>query len=284
MIKVGVYGDSYANAEHGHEDFSEMSQYAWFYNLGNDYEVTSYGVSGSSNYYSYKEFLKYHDQYDKNVFLISYPSRHPSAEIYIERDPKFNFLGKGFGVDFGNKKRLFPSCAGTSDYLITHSKKYKIDSTTLQKLHAIRDYYVYMENREFDLDITKLLIADIKRIRPDTIFINIFYERFNKNPKNLWGLSLVPEVTGPSLLQYNDAMIRGIAPKKCAKYEFPHEAVLNYFEIRCVCHFSIETNMVVANHISQALKTGEWILPAPVEISHQNKKLDYYFDIQNPIW
>ena len=282
-IKIGIFGDSYANAEHGHEDYPNMQYDAWFYKLDNIYEATSYGVSGSSNYYSYQEFLKHNHKYDKNVFLITYPGRHPSSEIYLEKNTKFDFLGKGAGVDFEKGKRLFPSSATTANYLIVNASQYNIDTETLQKLHAIRDYYVFLENRDFDLTVTKLFINNIKQIRPDTIFVNLFYERFYTEPTNLWGMPLVPEVTGPTFLEYNDAMARGIVSTSNNKYKFPHQITSNYFEKRCVCHFSVETNLVVASHMSTALSTGHWNPVVSTEITHAVKGLEYYYHVRNPI-
>lgn len=282
-IKVGIFGDSYANAEHGHENFPDMRHDAWFYKLDSIYEATSYGVSGASNYYSYQEFLKHNHKYDKNIFLITYPGRHPSSEIYLEKNPKFSFLGRGPGVDFEKGMRLFPSSATTSNYLIENASEYNIDSENLQKLHAIRDYYVFLENRDFDLIVTKFFIKSIKEIRPDTIFINLFYERFYKEPKNLWGMPLISEVTGPTFLEYSDAMMRGIVTNSNKKYEFPHQIASNYFEKKCVCHFSVETNLVLARHMNVALSTGKWDPVVPAEIFHANKGLEYYYDVRNPI-
>lgn len=281
-IKVGIFGDSYANAEHGHGKFPEMRDNAWFYKLDSQYEVCSYGVAGASNYYSYTEFLQHHSKYDKNIFLISYPGRHPSSEIYIENNPKFDYLGKGKGVDFEKGKRLFPSSAGTTDYMIRRHKEYNLDDDTLERLKAMRDYYVFLEHREYDITITEFFVKHILEIRPDTIIINLFYERFYKEPVELWAKPLITTVTGPSFLQYNDSMMKGIEPKKSQSYEFPHQIAAKYFEIRCTCHFSEETNLVVANHVNETLSTGIWNPIVPSIIPHAVMDLGYYFDVKNP--
>lgn len=281
-IKVGIFGDSYANSDHGHTDFPELKYNAWFYNLESKYEAVSYGVAGASNYYSYTEFLANHSKYDKNIFLLTYPGRHPSSEIYIDRDSKFDFLGKGQGVDFGDKKRLFPSSANTADYLISHAENYNLDHDTLQKLKAIRSYYLFLENKEFDLKITNFLIQDVLKIRPDTIFINLFYERFYHEPKDLWGLPLITSIKGPTFLEFNDAMIRGISLEKSKKLEFPHQLVSGHFEIRCTCHFSKEVNLVIAESINESLDKGKWEPIVPNLISHTIQDLEYYYDLKNP--
>ncbi len=280
-ITVGIFGDSYANAEHGHDEFPEMKYNAWFYHLGNNYEATSYGVGGASNFYSYKEFLNNHHKHNKNVFLISYPGRHPSSEIYLENNPKYDYLGKGPGVDTDKGKRLFPSSANTSDYLIRHSSEYNLTAEALRKLHATRDYYLWLAHDEYDKTVTELLIKEIQSIRPDTIFINLFYERFYKEPKENWGLPLITSVQGPSFLQYVDAMIKGIDYKN--DKEFPHEVVSKYFEKRCTCHFSQETTLIVAKHVAQALNTGIWNPTVPESILHSNNNLSYYYHTDKPI-
>lgn len=281
-ITVGIFGDSYANAEHGHEDFPNMRDNAWFYHLGEEYEATSYGVGGASNYYSYAKFLEHHNKYDKNIFLITYPGRHPSSEIVIEKNPKFDYLGKGPGVDMEYGKVLFPSSAGTSDYLLTHASEYNFNSSTLRKLNAIRDYYMWLEHREYDQTVTELLIDHIKRIRPDTLFINLFYERFYKEPADKWGAPLVTSVTGPTFLNYLDSMVRGL-DSNWSKQQFPHEVVSKYFEIRCTCHFSQEANLIIARDVRQALITGNWNPSIPNTIEHTNADLGYYYNLKNPI-
>ena len=79
MIKVGIFGDSYADPiRHGHDNFRELDDIGWPNLLRNKYEVGLHAEPGSSIYYSYQEFLKHHEKYDKsnplalNMYLLGY--------------------------------------------------------------------------------------------------------------------------------------------------------------------------------------------------------------------
>jgi hypothetical protein len=70
MLKVGIFGDSYADPiRHGHDNFRELDDIGWPNLLQNNYEVGLHAIAGSSIYYSYQEFLKHHEKYDKIVLL-----------------------------------------------------------------------------------------------------------------------------------------------------------------------------------------------------------------------
>ena len=60
MLKVGIFGDSYADPiRHGHDNFRELDAIGWPNLLKNNYEVGLHALAGSSIYYSYQEFLKH---------------------------------------------------------------------------------------------------------------------------------------------------------------------------------------------------------------------------------
>ena len=76
MLKVGIFGDSYADPiRHGHDNFRELDDIGWPNLLQNNYEVGLHALAGSSIYYSYQEFLKHHEKYDKIVFVVTDPIR-----------------------------------------------------------------------------------------------------------------------------------------------------------------------------------------------------------------
>jgi len=270
QIKVGIFGDSFANAHHGHDDFPELSQAAWFKNLGSKYDVVSYGQSGASNYYSYKKFLAEQTKYDKIIFLVTYPGRHPASEINIPKESCFDFLGSGPGVDYENHKTIFASSAAGIQYLL---KNFKFDTETKSKLKAFRDYYVFVANEEYDNKMTELLIQDIFRIRPDTIFINCAYKKFDVSQDEL-GKPLISEILGPTLDDFLDSMIRGIIK---TKERLPHMLVSRYLEKRCVCHFTVETNLFLAECIRDSLESGVWNPSLSEKILHNNKGISYYY-------
>ena len=70
-MKIGIFGDSFGqhcmhlkSPQVSLEE--EIKRKAWWDYLSETYsiELTNHSVSGSSLYYSYHEFLKYHQNYD----------------------------------------------------------------------------------------------------------------------------------------------------------------------------------------------------------------------------
>lgn len=75
QLKIGVFGDSFADINPIERITStNMSWMMWLEKLSN-YTVSSFGKSGTSIWFSYKEFLKQKDEFDLIIFCYSDPDR-----------------------------------------------------------------------------------------------------------------------------------------------------------------------------------------------------------------
>lgn len=69
-MSIGIFGDSYADAQ-------PNVNRSWMYHFGNIKNDTfkTYGVSGSSIWYSFELFKKFYKKYSTVIFVYSYPHR-----------------------------------------------------------------------------------------------------------------------------------------------------------------------------------------------------------------
>ena len=255
MTTLGIFGDSYCDESFGHPDFiPEGDRWAWFYNIP-EYTATTHGRGGANLYYIYKQFLEHHNKYDKVVVVLTQYERIPGSNI--------DLIGH-------NKPVFLPGLEQINYYLKKYEKVLTIQN--VNKLKALRDFYLWAQDDTVCYDIGKLIVDKIKLTRPDAIMINGFYHGGGPNK----GKSQFPEIGGPTMIEYLDAMIRGITTD-FSDFEFPHLKISGRPEIRGTCHLSKEANLVLAKDVYHALTVGAWNPIVPYAIPHEIKDLDYYY-------
>jgi hypothetical protein len=72
MERIGIYGDSWADPNHGHDHNPGLANLAWCKRIKN---ANIYARGGSSIYYSYQLFMQTHEQHDKVIFVATNPGR-----------------------------------------------------------------------------------------------------------------------------------------------------------------------------------------------------------------
>ena len=257
MKTLGIFGDSWADETFGHDLIGrEGDRWAWFHNIP-DYTATSHGRGGANLYHTYKQFLKHHSDYDKIVVILTQYERISEGVFYLE--------------EFGDQPVFLPGVDQTEYYLKKYETQLTIHDTN--KLKAIRDFYLWCLDDTTCYDIGMLMVDKIKQIRPDAILINAFYQGLGSPTI---GQNKFPEVTGPAIIEYLDAMIRGIIPD-VSDVRFPHIKVRARPEVRGACHLSKEANLVLAKDVYHALVTGVWNPIVPYAIPHENTDVDYYY-------
>jgi len=75
-MRIGVFGDSFADRTAYNPDspFKEDESWIQAIQLGGN-NITTYGKTGTSSWYSFEQFLAHHDQFDHIVFMYSSPHR-----------------------------------------------------------------------------------------------------------------------------------------------------------------------------------------------------------------
>jgi len=176
MIKVAIFGDSYAESTH-----KENPTPSWFDYLSPHFDVKNFGVRGSGVYYSYDLFLKNHEKFDKIIFLQSTPGRVMiPSNIVIEEDLYWARHIPNLHVALIN---------GKSDKLINLKKQF----------NAAVQYFQYLFDEQKEQVIDELMIDHIRRLRPDAIILKTHHDdikeftlwqvtvkQFEGWQKNLW--------------------------------------------------------------------------------------------------
>ena len=260
MNTLGIFGDSFADPSHGHNNYPNDHVYSWVHLLTDTYQVEWYSRGGSSLFYSYEKFLEHHHKYSKIVFVVTEPGR--LSENLIK-----STIGPTEMITIPNWQ--------VAEYCL-NNKSRLIDPTEISRLKAMRDYYIHVDQHKSSLLFSELLVNKIREIRPDVLLINAFYthtEEYN---------GVIPSIKGPAFVKYIDTTIRSLMNLPDDEIA-AHRKVMTFEEKRCVCHLSIEVNALVAQDIRAALDTGVWDPKIPNRIPH-SYPLDFYYDIAKEWW
>jgi hypothetical protein len=147
MIKLGIFGDSYADPRTG-----ELGDRSWidFITDTGLYEIKNLSFTGSSLWYSYDQFLKNHHNFTKIIFLITATNRltipnNSNLKVW----PHLNYQQSKVYYEISNNDQK-------NDYKI------------------ILDYYENIHDTDKDSIVHKLIIESISNIRPDAIIYPCF--------------------------------------------------------------------------------------------------------------
>jgi hypothetical protein len=155
-MKVAVFGDSYAdentNTNVGYKSWVELLREKYYPDL------TCYGLSSTSVYYSYDLFLKHHESYDKIIFLSSTYHR-----ITIPNYIKFKDTPAA-------ELRRHINSLDMAEHNLKNTEYMTEESILATK--AVIEYYKYLHDEIKDKRYCKLMKANIKKIRPDSALID----------------------------------------------------------------------------------------------------------------
>lgn len=243
MEKIGIYGDSWADPNHGHDSDPSLDNLAWSKRLT---ETAVYAKGGSSIYFSYCLFMQTHEQYDRIIFVATNPGRWHLPIKANNRDFHLNSLGtvKYF------RKHGYKQC----DVTMTA----ELDS----KLGALEQFYLELADFDADQQICSLMIDRIMAVRPDTVLVM----SHNTGWYNDWSLQS----------KYYMPMCKSFGSRYTDKVEHNY-GTMPYPEKNMICHMTAETNEIVYNHMLHRLQHGTWP-DTPFIIQNQHTP-EHYWEI-----
>ena len=165
-MKIGIFGDSFAQSIIWPGDVHRRVGKSWSEILSEKYDVTNFGLGGSSTYYSYKKFVKQQSKFDKVIFISSQPGR---ITLDDECALKCDFLG-----DLGRHQITSYDDALRQLNIVKNTKQDPID---IIKLNTAMNYYLYLENRQEQLTINRLYEDAVLSLRPDCLMAPAFVQR-----------------------------------------------------------------------------------------------------------
>lgn len=151
-MKVAIFGDSFAK----HSMF-ENKTLAWWEILSREFDITNYGEPGSCLFYSVELFIKRQSFYDKIIFLTTGAGRImiPKHQVFVDRG-----------------KIILNLTSLTAEIYL---KENSVPSKT-EFFKAAMNYFLYIQNKQYDEYVHNLMKQDIKNIRPDGLFIDSLTE------------------------------------------------------------------------------------------------------------
>jgi hypothetical protein len=165
-MKIGIFGDSFAQSIIWPADVHSRVGKSWSEILSEKYDVTNFGLGGSSTYYSYDRFIKVHNKFDRVIFISSFPGR-----ITLDDDSMLtcHFLGP-----MGRRQ-----ITSYNDALrqLNVVKTINQDHDDIIKLNTALNYYLYLENKQEQLTINRLYEDAVLNLRPDCLLLPAFIQR-----------------------------------------------------------------------------------------------------------
>lgn len=226
---VGVFGDSFTDTVGAQTYTTWASRY------------TSYGKNGSDIYYSYLQFLEHHEKHDKIIFAVTDYNRH--SRVYNDEWKNF-------------------SDPNTLEMRLKWAETYE-DIKVYETMFNLFKY-VISNNNSRELNIAKVLINEIKRIRPDTLFIRLFEN--TPGPDVLYLLKI-------SKLEKGDINIG----------DWRDKSYYGMVDIR-LQHLTRESHEVITNEIEKAWANGDQWLDMDYDIFKNIKfnKDEYFINWNDP--
>jgi hypothetical protein len=156
-MKIGVYGDSYADFHPQSDPYSWASYLQQMFD-GN-IEIFNYARTGSSVYFSYQNFLKSYYLYDLIIFLVTNPNRYPGV----------------FQIT-ASKINHYISCLEQIE-LLENSEKLTFEEKTF--LNDLKGWF-NASSQEYHQDMSDLMLDDIEHKHTNLIIYPCFYNSFKK--------------------------------------------------------------------------------------------------------
>ena len=251
---LGIFGDSFADVFKGKPDWMR----AWPNLLGDNYTVTNHGWSASSFEYTYKTFMLNHHHYERVIVLATSPWRFGHDAMTIDGKPIWiNSHGTLEGVHYSGKGLL------------------SIEDN--RKLDALRMYWGYLQPLAGVFLTAPLMLAEIRRRRPDAIIISCFD----------WPYANDEFVNTHCMRDLMNASLRGIRPDFACDEAFWAQDTMPYKEENMLCHMTLEGNQIMALNVREHLEKGlsQWQPQHwPTVIQSSRPWQDYISDCNSAVW
>lgn len=174
MIKsVAIYGDSFGTHSFSNDYDSQLKglSHHWSTLLQQEYncELTNYALSGSSVYYSYKEFERTNHQHDLSIFLVTEPCRYLKPLTFSKgyRDCVTNIAQ----IDVWRKNKI-----------------HDLTNEDLELLSKLESWF-NLSDLDYHYDMSELMVDKIRSFGSRVIIISCFSTSFRNEYKDQLGLS-----------------------------------------------------------------------------------------------
>jgi len=251
MKTLGIFGDSFASL-----NFNKLDslKFAWPNLIDRStWEVNVNAMPGTSFYWTYRNFLSTHSQFDQIVCIVTKPGRVTIRDADYLSEIPFGCTGIRHCEWLLNQP---------TDVITPYQRK------VVQSIH---DYILHAQDYEYEIDANSRLLDHLRQIRPDAIFIPMSAD--------------LPNLQPPQYVMMTDfikLILRSLNPQKLSEVFPPSVGNGGWIppaERELIqCHMTPEVNKLFADSVENALNTGIWNPRLPETIDHQYTWKDYYDD------
>lgn len=239
-MKIGIFGDSFAI---GHEP---TKPFHWYNLLAEklDSKVHTYGMGATSTFYSYKNFMLYHWQYDLNIFLVTSYPRYTKPLYMSFSGPAQNWVSSTNAIEHLR-----------NNFNLSHDDKVQLD--------MLYGWYV-MSDDDFTKLAQGLIVDKILQTRPDTLIIPCFDQDLSLSYETRQKLGITE--TG-NCLTFLQKQYDELGMKDSNSFTERLDAI--------ACHFTKEVSEVFTEAIYNKIKYNTAI-SCPTRIEHLHEVTHYY--------
>ena len=214
--KILILGDSYAELTPPlirKDDYANHSTGpSWTFLLDENprYKVTNLAESGSSIWFSFRNFICHHMPYDKIIFVATQPTR-----LYCPIDCERPIKHHTHHHPRRNKLR-------------EHYREIDPTHTVVEKIDAVDLYFKHIIDLEERAVVQRLMIKEIRDIRPDTILIPAFHD---------------------SIFDYEGACLFDISKNELKDTNMDYSKLHKTHDDMRACHMIDENNRIFYEHV-----------------------------------
>lgn len=247
---LGIFGDSYADPNNDEPTWNR----GWSRMLEDHYLVTNYAWSASSFQYTYNKFMCNHAQHDKCVVLVTSPHRFGWAPMTIDNKPIWlNSYGTLQAVQY------------TGRGLLTQEDQ--------NRLKALEMYWGYLQQLAGTFLTAPLMLAEIRRQRPDALVIPCFEWEYAAS--GFEGVATMRDL--------QSACIRGLRPDWLCDDAWWNQKLYPVREHGCISHLTFEGNYLMAQTVRRHLDQGlTWDPQWPPVLQDHRPWQEYITDASEP--
>ena len=247
MTTLAIFGDSYADTNNDMPTWNR----GWSRILEDHYCVKNYAWSASSFQYTYNQFICNHALHDQVVVLVTSPHRFGWAPMTIDNKP------------------IWLNSYGTLQ-AAQYTGRGILNQEDQNKLKALEMYWGYLQQLAGTFLTAPLMLAEIRRQRPDALIIPCF----------AWEYADSGFVEGVSTMrELQSACIRGLREDWACDDTWWNQNIYPVREHGCISHLTVEGNQLMAQAVIEHLSEGkQWNPQWPHAIAHDRPWQDYVTD------
>jgi len=242
---VGIFGDSFASRAWGND--TGMSWAEILDKKHGYYRQTNFAETGSSLFFSYDNFLKCFNQFEKIIFVVTSPGRlslPPHIEIHKQWGSR-HVVPVSLEADFEGIDSLIKNTINQEDKNLFMSHR--------RTLEAVENYFAYLYDDNQDVHNNMGLVQNLISMRPDMLII----------PTIRNGVADRLGLPDPSLDKVKfPSVMSDICQREITATGNDYYSLAGSGRDRRHCHMSETNNEIFADKIAEYIETGNFTLNA----------------------